>query len=523
MIPRNHPQYVDIENFEDHELTICIAYEMAIRSPEVIKIINKNLHKNTLWYAIDVLCRVNLILSHYNIQPVATLSEINRIERRVHSQEAMNELRFFTNTIDRKIDFAFYFINEDCKFTDDLNMVYQFYSLVEKLQSDIDAACFEDAFIDLENIGREKNLDRYIESAQNIENFYIGLTEDKQNTINTLIELNIYKSDPEMHNDILFAISKNDAEVLLRNYYLDTFDKDGKCTMENLHILYSFIHIDDMRVKTKIIKNMSVATNILGDEYEYSFASERYLTGSIFFTDKPLEVLWQRPLLKMAKTVDSVVINLPKKDFLAQIEWIKKKYEALEEASKRIGISSIIFPNNKNNIKKPYQNKKILADTFFLYDNTKIIRKKYDKEKKIKQAKHLELIRTHKMKDQMSYNSCTYEEKAEELKNEINDMEEDYYKELNDYILEQLATYHNNEITVEIIEGKDDNGEDIHSFENMTFNEYYERIDPSHPNSLYSKELGEKSYPGMKKSSRSEKYKTIKEFIEEGKYKNLFF
>lgn len=37
MPKRSDPQYIEIENFKDYELTNCIAYEMAIRNPEFIK------------------------------------------------------------------------------------------------------------------------------------------------------------------------------------------------------------------------------------------------------------------------------------------------------------------------------------------------------------------------------------------------------------------------------------------------------------------------------------------------------
>ena len=40
---RNDRNYKKIESFEEYELTNCIAYEMAIRNEEVIKLINEKL------------------------------------------------------------------------------------------------------------------------------------------------------------------------------------------------------------------------------------------------------------------------------------------------------------------------------------------------------------------------------------------------------------------------------------------------------------------------------------------------
>ena len=119
----------------------------------------------------------------------------------------------------------------------------------------------------------------------------------------------------------------------------------------------------------------------------------------------------------------------------------------------------------------------------------------------------------------MSHNSCTFGEKLEELKNDIKKNEEDYHEELDKWISHQLAKYYN-EITVDMLEDSSDDRVLVSS-KNMSFDEYNKRMDFNHPNTLLSDYDMETSYPGMKKSSRSEKYKILKEFIEEGKYKNL--
>jgi len=47
---RNHPVYQEIENFNDYELTECIAWEMAIRNKDVKTLLEKLAHiKNTIW------------------------------------------------------------------------------------------------------------------------------------------------------------------------------------------------------------------------------------------------------------------------------------------------------------------------------------------------------------------------------------------------------------------------------------------------------------------------------------------
>ena len=513
MIPRNHPQYVDIENFEDHELTICIAYEMAIRSPDVIRIINRNLCYNSYWYAIDVLCRTNLILSKYGIKPIDSLSAINTIVGdRSTNPDLKKALKSFSPSMDSEIYVAVIPRGLNYRYTAKLDISYQFYTLVEKLQSEMDGICFEDVFIELENIGTEENLDNLIESAQAIESFYKSLTPNEQNFIKKLIVLNIYKNDREMHYNFLYTIPKSNANTLQYKYYLDTFDKDDICTMQKLHLSYTFINIYDNRVSMKMDK----------DEPVYNFTITPYMTSLTVLTDEPLVILRQRPLLKMAKTVEDFVMNLPKTDFIAQIDWVKKRYEDLEKAAKSIGMPSIFFPDNTKDDKKPYKNKNVLADIFFLYDNTKIIRKKYDKQKEKIEAEHSDIktmLETHKTNDQMSYNGCTFGEKLEELENDIQENEDEYYKELDEYILHQLAKYHN-KITVDMFEDSDD-GRKFISSEEMSLDEYTKRMDSNHPNTLLSDYDVETSYPGMKTSSRSEKYKILKEFIEEGKYKNL--
>ncbi|MDD4329027.1 MAG: hypothetical protein PHD79_03670 [Aliarcobacter sp.] len=49
-LPRENTVYKDIENFNEHEINICVAYEFTIRNQEVIELIKKflNLHSENL-------------------------------------------------------------------------------------------------------------------------------------------------------------------------------------------------------------------------------------------------------------------------------------------------------------------------------------------------------------------------------------------------------------------------------------------------------------------------------------------
>ena len=54
---RKDIKYTRIENYEDYEFTHCIAYEMAIRNAEVIKLTNIIEKLNLLNY--NILCNFN--------------------------------------------------------------------------------------------------------------------------------------------------------------------------------------------------------------------------------------------------------------------------------------------------------------------------------------------------------------------------------------------------------------------------------------------------------------------------------
>ena len=50
LLPRENKIYKDIENFNEHEINICVAYEFTIRNKEVIELIKNflNLHLENL-------------------------------------------------------------------------------------------------------------------------------------------------------------------------------------------------------------------------------------------------------------------------------------------------------------------------------------------------------------------------------------------------------------------------------------------------------------------------------------------
>ena len=51
LLPRENKIYKDIENFNEHEINICVAYEFTIRNKEVIELIKNflNLHLENLF------------------------------------------------------------------------------------------------------------------------------------------------------------------------------------------------------------------------------------------------------------------------------------------------------------------------------------------------------------------------------------------------------------------------------------------------------------------------------------------
>ena len=49
LLPRENKIYKDIENFNEHEINICVAYEFTIRNKEVIELIKNFISKEFLF------------------------------------------------------------------------------------------------------------------------------------------------------------------------------------------------------------------------------------------------------------------------------------------------------------------------------------------------------------------------------------------------------------------------------------------------------------------------------------------
>ena len=402
MIPRNHPQYVEIEAFEDHELTICVAYEMAIRSPEVVAIINKNLYDNSYWYSIDLICKINLILDAYKTDNIQRLSEVKSLFH--HRDKYLKDVLYSFLYINNKKIFHTIRLQDMYKERDytSLVTVKKFYELTVQLQCDLSDTeqavkhinfgdgisidlniveghvSFYEAFRELENIGTNSTNKELSAIRREIENFYEGLHEDEHTVIKKMIELNLDQIDASNEYNPLYHLAEEDAKKLLDVYYLNTYNADRTFSMKNLYLKYIFIGIYDDRFKFDIEGELLPAPIDPMDSIpEIDIENEHY------------KIKRKRPLLRSAKVADNIVLTSNRKELNAQIELLMKKVEMRNKFLSMINIYDLFVDNTEDTSKPPINDTEKIADIFFLYDNMKI----YDKEKEFIQATYTQLIK----------------------------------------------------------------------------------------------------------------------------------
>ncbi len=528
MIPRNHPQYVDIENFEEHEFTIAVAYEAAIRSPETIQIINRTLHMNTYWYSIDLLSKINMILDKFGITNIISPSEVKGLfdQGNVELKGMLSGLLFED----------YYNIYYTTKVQEDhesreyeyLEITKKFYALMQKFLNDTkpieqhsktQTIDFKNGSqIDLNILENEKNfidMFKYFESIDNfneedvsseakreIANFYKSLESSEQNVIKKMISLNVGLAQSPQEYKLLYSLSSEEADRLLNEYYLDTYCGNDTATLAHLHLKYNFIGIYDDRL------------DMYGIPKQYDFTKN---IPEIDVQNEHFTIERSRPLLRSAKVADNIVLTSNRKELNAQIELLMKKVEMRNKFLSMINIYDLFVDNTEDTSKPPINDQEKIADIFFLYDNMKI----YDKEKEVIQATYTQLIKnlnkyqksrgvTGKAaiddEDIDTDYTTTFDEKKaqwkDDMKNEIEILKRDNENNIKD----ELMKYHNEVLIVE-------------NNEFISYSEYQKRSDPDHPQSLFS--VGEMSFQGMGRSSMYSKYKNIKNIIDERQYKKL--
>lgn len=379
---RKDINYTRIENYEDYEFTHCIAYEMAIRNAEVIKLTNLIEKLNLLNY--NILCNFNSSQSYK--------------EKEKHFSKLINSLKELTINIENPfktiLEIKNKINNQILKNLDEKNILILINRFMEILDN-----CENDYLLDILN-------------TYNAPNIELLITKYNENDLKNLFN----KSSMQDKYDLIILLLVSIQTKLEKEYYVVNEKKSITPEYIEEYISKDTNYEPNIAVNEHI--NISLNNPNYIDNYDctkgYTFYQGAYEDDNSFYINK-VTPNFSQPL-RMFNTMEiSINPSLPLNDILSFVKKIKEDYdkkESFKSFFELIDKDLKFFGDKKTTVDKSMSySKEKWADMFYIYDyfqfyfseNDKINKgdkQKEDDETTISKELSLQLSYYHILKDQ---------------------------------------------------------------------------------------------------------------------------
>jgi len=336
---RKDTKYTRIENYEDYEFTHCIAYEMAIRNEEVIKLTN-------------IIEKLNLL--NYNILYNFNSSQSYE-EKEKYFDKLINSLKELTINIENPfktiLESKNKINNQILENLDEKNILILINTVMEILDN-----CENDYLLDILNTYNAPNIELLITkyNENDLKNlFKKALILDKYNLIILLLDSVRIKLEKEYY-------VVNEQKSITPEYIEEYISKDTN-------------YEPNIAVNEHI--NISLTNPNYIDNYDctkgYTFYQGVYEDDNSFYINK-VTPNFSQPL-RMFNTMEiSINPSLPLNDILSFVKKIKEDYdkkESFKSFFELIEKDLKFSADKKTTIDKSISySKKKWADMFYIYD-----------------------------------------------------------------------------------------------------------------------------------------------------------
>lgn len=339
---RNNIKYRRIEKYEDYEFTHCIAYEMAIRNKEVIKLTNIIENLNILNAFIQ-----NLVPNEYKLkmsQEVLSLRNFN-------NDEDVSNILYRINNLKSKMD---NFLAENLATEQVDHIIKSFNKIIDKYK--------DDYLLNIINKYNSKNFDLF--SSDTTKNSLFGIFHN----VSSIEKINI-----------ILILSDSIEQKLEKEYYV--VNEQKSITPKKIK--------KDIPKDTNYEPNEALSNHIdssfkvphYKDEYNYGKGYISFQGGyenDDSFSINEVIPNFSQPLRMFNTMKISINPSLPLNDILSFVKKIKEDYDKNETFKSFFELIEEDFNNSENTTltKKIKLDKSKWADVFYVYDYFKFRKNK---------------------------------------------------------------------------------------------------------------------------------------------------